>query len=284
MSRSEPKISVHSSNQQLPSDKPKDSLFRFAWTPDFDQMLRDLRSRAEVEPYFSTLFNLNSYIKYYFDQLEFEGKVVVSGCESAAAFNTGLTDKCTGDSLYLAFVPNRQQNRQEWYYQGIHSGADAFARQLPHLPLKAVFTSDRADLLFDPNIDVEFNTAHLMERAMSPDGPRFPGPLTMPDLQYTLGRTINMVKEQPWLPRAGYYASFKQISSYFPLWAPNSRVSDQPDAVLVLERLEGFYRATTIFGLRQAREGARLLGPLEHSFLAVTDSQDDVHGRVIRMQ
>jgi len=157
-------------------------------------MLRDLRGRAEVEPYFSTTFNLNSYIKYYFDRLEFEGKVVVSGCGSAAAFNTGLTDKCTGDLLYLAFVPNRQQNRQEWYYQGIHSGADAFSRQLPHLPLKASFTSDRADLLFDPNIEVECNTAHLMDRAMSPGEPRFPGPLTMPDLQHTLGRTIGMVK------------------------------------------------------------------------------------------
>ena len=65
---------------------------------------------------------------------------------------------------------------------------------------------------------------------------------------------------------------------------PNSRVSDQPDAVLVLERLEEFYRASTIFVLRQAREDARLLGPLEHSFLAVTDSQDDVHRRVVRMQ
>lgn len=270
-------------NQQLASDKPKDCLFRFAWIPDFDQMLRDLRVRAEVEPYFTTLFNLNSYIKYYFDRLEFEGKIVVSGCGSVAAFNSGLTDKCTGDSLYLAFVQNRQQNRQEWYYQGIHSGADAFSRQLPHLPLKASFTSDRASLLFDPNIEVEFNTAHLMERAMSPGELRFSRPLTMPDLQHSLGRTINIVKEQPWLARAGYYASFKQISLFFPLWVPNSRASDQPDAVLVLERLEEFYRASTILGLKQAREDARLLGPLEHSFLAVNDSQDDVLRRVIRM-
>ena len=41
---------------------------------------------------------------------------------------------------------------------------------------KASFTSDRADLLFDPNIEVEFNTAHLMDRAMSPGEPRFSGP------------------------------------------------------------------------------------------------------------
>ena len=248
------------------------SLYRWAFLPDFSQVLRDLRGEAEPEMYFSESVNLHSYLHHYFERIAVEDKLVISDDGGSAAFNTGLTHRSSGESIHLIFAANRRQGHQPWFYRGIESGASPSTRSLTCLPQKAVFTEDPEVLHFDRRAMIEFNMIHLLERAKSLDDPRFSESLTQSELRYALERTEQMMKDQPWLARPSYYVKHQEIALLLPLWTSETNVGGPPSAVLVLDRCVGFYRASTILSVPQARRSARLLGRLEHSFLSLPRS------------
>ncbi len=118
---------------------------------------------APGEPRFPIL---ETYIKYTFRQLAFEGKVKIAPTEDVAAFNTGLFDR-NFDPIFAFFRKNAGPEPPLWRLSSFAvvaqdaDGKELVARFEP-LPKRARFFERREDLVFDGDAAILCDVEHCL--------------------------------------------------------------------------------------------------------------------------
>ena len=109
---------------------------------------------------------LESYLKYTFRQLAFEGKVKIALAEDVAAFNTGLFDR-KFDPIFAFFRKNVGAGPQPWRLSSFAvaaenaDGKELVARFDP-FPERARFFERREDLVFDGDAAILCDAEHCL--------------------------------------------------------------------------------------------------------------------------
>ncbi|MBR5242800.1 MAG: DUF3825 domain-containing protein [Thermoguttaceae bacterium] len=126
---------------------------------------------AEPAPGESRLPILESYIKYTFRQLAFEGKVEIAPAGDVAAFNVGLFDR-KFDPIFAFFRKNVGAGPQPWRLSSFAvvaenaDGKELVARFDP-LPKRARFFERREDLVFDGDAAIHCDGEHCLVENVS---------------------------------------------------------------------------------------------------------------------
>jgi len=108
---------------------------------------------------------LMNYLNYTFLRLQEQGKIQYSEDNNRSVFNTGLQTEDEKDIFALFFLNKKatQYNMPSWT---LYSFVDSYSEQLssfPSLPEVATYINDASDLVFDVNLDIEVNIAHIVD-------------------------------------------------------------------------------------------------------------------------
>ncbi len=255
----------------MPGDIPQRPLYQYAYIPDFEQKLDDLAALAEPEdwtykntpsPYRHPI--LYYYVHYTFVRLQEEEKVAVSADNESSCFNTGLVTS-NQEPIYALFVPHRYPDRAQWYFERWARKGEAALVRFPTLPDIAHYFEDPSQLVFDSRLELRSNIEHIIGENQE----RFPEPHRLMgeyELQTFLRGAIETARERV---RRNYKAAVPQyyrghIQLLLPLCLKNPTVAD---LALVVERHEGFYRASTCLTLDMAYNNARQLARPDKDWL-----------------
>lgn len=140
-------------------------LFEFAFCQGYDSKIAYLASLCPEKWSFGTSSDnviLKNYVDYTFRKLEEEGKVLEE--EACAIFNTGLFTPHY-EPIYAYFIPNRIPGRQKWFLDGFYGEYQLAGMRVDttHLPARANYFSDPADLVFDTNCKIIPQYKHIFD-------------------------------------------------------------------------------------------------------------------------
>jgi Domain of unknown function (DUF3825) len=247
-------------------------LYRFAVIPQVQDRLADLAEIAEPEewnyantPTDHELPILYNYLHYTFERLEYEDKVGISMDEEFACFNTGLAT-VHQEPIFAFFDKNRfPEDSRRWHFQRFCRRGERELNHFQKLPEMAHYFDDPVSLVFDTRLELRVNVEHII----NDNKPRFPEPYRTMDnyaLQNFLKGTIESGKERV---RRNYKAAVPQfyrgnIQLLLPLCISQPT---KADLALVVERGEGFYRASTCLTLDMAYNNARQLARPDRDWL-----------------
>jgi len=246
---------------EVPSDRP---LYRFAIVPKMREQLPRLAALAEHEDWtyrntpsehsYPVLFN---YLHYTFDRVNEEGKVAVSRDGEHACWNSGLVT-AHQEPIFLLFDRNLFPNdTRRWHFRDFHRKGEHHLNYFEALPDMAHYFDDPSCLALDSRLDLRANIEHIIAENRE----RFPEPyraMSEYQLQTVVRGAIENAKERV---RRNYKAAVPQfyrgrVQLLLPLCLENPT---RADLALVVERFEGFYRASTCLTLDMAYNNARQL-------------------------
>lgn len=153
------------------SCKPGEMLERFAYLGPWQEFLSTLADKALPEKWSfkdageGDYTILRQYIKFTFYHLHLEDKVMVSGDNMLAAFNTGLVNRHYED-IYACFVPNTYSS-PKWLFKGFCiAGERGLGKQLVDafepLPEAASYFTVKDDLLLDTDREIYADYWHII--------------------------------------------------------------------------------------------------------------------------
>ncbi|MBQ1935291.1 MAG: DUF3825 domain-containing protein, partial [Clostridia bacterium] len=153
------------------SCKPGEMLEHFAYLGPWQEFLSTLADKALPEKWsFKDAAEedytiLRQYIKFTFYHLHLEDKVMVSGDNMLAAFNTGLVHRHYED-IYACFVPNTYSS-PKWLFKGFCiAGERGLGKQLVDafepLPEAASYFTVKDDLLLDTDREIYADYWHII--------------------------------------------------------------------------------------------------------------------------
>lgn len=205
---------------------------------------------------------LKNYLKYTFDKLQEENKVVET--EEYCLFNTGLFDKYY-ESIYV-YGEKHMAKKDKWKFV-------AFCTKYSLGNMGIGFYPDRADyfqnpdlLVFDWRCEVNVQYQHILEDAENKR--RLPESVLnaeRPDylLRGAIDNAIKRAMANYKLAVPQYFNN--QIQLLLPLCFG---VDDKPDLVLVLTKMSaGFYQGHTCLTMEMAYNNARLISKPESNWL-----------------
>ncbi len=251
---------------------PSRPLYRFALFPQFQDRLAELAAIAEPEdwnyantPSDHDLPVLYNYVHYTFERLEYEDKIVISSDADYACFNTGLAT-VHQEPVFAFFDRNRfSEDTRPWHFQKWSRRGEYQLNHFGRLPEMAHYFDDPSSLVFDTRLELRVNVEHII----SDNKARFPEPYRSMEnyaLQNFLKGTIESAKERV---RRNYKAAVPQfyrgnIQLLLPLCISQPT---KADLALVVERGEGFYRASTCLTLDMGYNNARQLARPDRDWL-----------------
>lgn len=245
-------------------------LKQFAYLGSIPDRIDELAKIAEPESwdfqYVKNEYNkpiLYSYLFHTFARIEEEDKIAQMKDGSQACFNTGLVTP-NQEPIFALFDKNKT-DKQPWYLQGFFRRGDFRLSKFPKLPSIAHYFDDPTELIFDTHKDLRVNYEHMI----ADNKERFPAPYnTYGDfqLQTNLRGAIENSKERV---LRNYKAAVPQyhkgrIQLLLPLCLSQP---GRADLAIVVERLDGFYRAATCLTLDMAYNNARLLARPDRDWL-----------------
>jgi cold shock CspA family protein len=258
---------------------PRPPLTRFARLPHDDEgnesWSEELAALAEPEDWNcygeevddSKRPILVSYVTYTFARLEAEEREQQQGRKIATAelggtryacFNTGLVTPLQ-EEIFAFFTGNRT-NPEVWPYflEGFLVQSDRrlgaiFGGRLPEL---ARYFDNAADLIYDPDLELSVDAAHVVEDNLD----RFPAPFNS-DAYLAQQVLEGQLARQERRARRNYKTGIPQfhhgsIQLLLPLHLSRP---DHADLALVVERTGDCYRGSTVLPLQWAYRNARLL-------------------------
>ena len=251
------------------------ALFRFGGVPEIDSQLATLAGLAEVEDwqYKMTpdpeherpiLFN---YIHYSFERAEQQGRIAYSPDDEHACWNTGLVTP-NQEPLFMLFYANLkkdEEGRSPWFFKRFCRIGEWDLNHFNQLPEMPTYFEDPSVLVFDPRWELRPNINHIVQDNRS----RFPDPFkTMSDyqLQIVLRGAIDNAKTRV---QRNYKAAIPQyyrgnVQLLLPICLAQPGVAD---LALVVERADGFYRASTCLTLDMAYNNARQIAKPDRDWL-----------------
>ena len=281
-------------------------IFEYAKVADWDSRLQVLTEIAEPErwtfrcvPDASPLPVLDSYIRYTFLRVYEQAKIAES--DRLSCFNTGLLTANQEEIFGVFRVSDLFDPRQpvgpgnkRWFLTSWARAGDRHLTEFLQLPDLATYWSDPAELVFNPNLQVQLNLDHIIRDDLN----RFPTELgghldvngiptdlaTFADIESDAGEPADggtpaaaapdvtvplatrnalegAMKHSVRLAQRSYRIAVPQhhqgrIQLLLPLYLRNA---DRPDLALTLERHGGWYRAATVLYPDWAYRHARLL-------------------------
>lgn len=239
-------------------------LFDFAFFPDFDSRLAELKELAMPENWeyrFSTIERkfpiLYNYLHYTFERLQYEDKIAIEG--DYACFNTGLVTKNQED-IFALFQENKKQDaKQDWFFIKFCKYSDPSLRVITTLPDTAHYFDDPSELLYDARLELRTNVDHIIQDNRD----RFPAPLNEEKYHHQLRITLHgAITDAINRNKRNYKTAIPQfyqnrIQLLLPLYLTSY---DSPDLALAVYKHDGkFYMATTCLTLDMAYNNARLI-------------------------
>lgn len=255
---------------------PRQPLYRFARMPDQEKWTEQLASLAEPEDWNrygeddtdGTRPILVSYLAHTFARLEQEERQRGRGDRVAkaeyegrryASFNTGLVTS-QQEEIFAVFEANRPDRSDVWpfYFKWFLPESDRrlvsiFGGRLPDL---ARYVEDPADLIFDPDLELVIDAAHIVEDNLG----RFPFPFS--ENRYMARQALeSQITSLRRRARRNYKTAVPQLHhGTIQLLLPLAlRSPEQADIALVVEKTGDCYRGATVLPLNWAYKNARLL-------------------------
>jgi hypothetical protein len=107
---------------------------------------------------------LTSYLNYTFLRLQDLDRLAYSEDGVSMCFNTGLQTPEEKD-IYAVFFRHQAPDkchRPNWVFDRFAESYNNVLRQFPRLPEIATYIKDPADLVFDPNLEIDVNYDHML--------------------------------------------------------------------------------------------------------------------------
>lgn len=254
-----------------PYDFPSD-FYDFALTPKYDENIEFLKNMAEAEDweYKNTPSThphpiLRNYIKYTYQRIAEEKKVAVSPDEESACWNTGLITS-NQEPIYILFERNKlDDSNPYWHFKKFSRRGEWDLNKFSAIPEMAHYFDDPSVLVFDTRKELRVNVDHII----ADNKPRFPAELqSMSDygLQNLVKGAIDSAVERA---KRNYKTAIPQyFQGSMQLLLPLSlQDPKKADLALAVERLSGFYRASTCLTLDMAYNNARQLARPDRDWL-----------------
>jgi len=250
------------------STKRIESLFDFAWFPDWDGCLAELAEMAMKENWdYSNAPTgkfpiLRNYLVHTFLRLLEEKKVHIVP-KQYAIFNTWLVTT-RQQEIYVLFTPNKMPGKMRWYFAWFKIESDTELLKINPLPQMAHYFNNPIDLVYDTALELRVNIEHII----SDNEDRFPPDLLANKfmLQNILQAAIENAKKRV---RRNYRTAVPQyFNGKLQLLLPLCLLSeDKADLAIVIERVDNLYRATTCLTLDMAVNNARLIARPDNEWL-----------------
>lgn len=253
----------------VPSSRP---LYRFAIIPGLPEKLATLAELAEPEewnyrhtPSDHALPILFNYLHHTFDRLEEEEKLVISSDGEHTCWNTGLVTAHQEPLFALCDRNLFPNDPRPWHFREFIRKGEHQLNYFEALPDMAHYFDDPGNLVLDTRHELRANIEHIIAENRE----RFPLPYRdMSDyqLQTVVRGAIENAKERV---RRNYKAAVPQfyrgrIQLLLPLCL---ETPVRADLALVVERFDGFYRASTALTLDMAYNNARQLARPDRDWL-----------------
>jgi len=247
-------------------------LERFALIPAFDDKIDELASNAESEERHSTRTPsakthpvLRNYVNYTFARVEEEGKIETALDGSMSAWNTGLVTPLQ-EAIYMVLARNKiSGDSRGWHFFRWSRQGEASLNKLAKLPDMAHYFDDPSCLVLDTRLEIRANVEHII----ADNRGRFPEPYrSMSDfelhnyLRGAIGAATSRVRRNYKAAIPQYYKGSVQLLLPLCLRDPS-----RADLALVVDRLDGFYRAATCLTLDMAYNNARQLARPDKDWL-----------------
>ena len=247
------------------------NLFDLAFVGGFDEGFPELAKLAEAEDWGYRKNSadrpnpiLLSYVRYTYQRLVEEDKLVLDKMGQRLCFNTGLITDHQQD-IFALFVPNRRENAAPWFLSGWYPRSAGELRVFSKLPDIAQYYDDPSALVFDARLEFRVAVEHIIEENRE----RFPEPFRLMEsfaLQNLFNGAIDAAKVRvrrnykTAIPQ--YYRNRPQL--LLPICLSHPKVAD---LALVIEKYEGYYLAATCLTLDMAYNNARLIARPDKDWL-----------------
>jgi hypothetical protein len=211
---------------------------------------------------FPVLFN---YLHHTFERLAEEGKIGVTQDEEHACWNTGLVT-VHQEPIYALFDRNLfDDDERMWHFRSFVRKGEAQLNYFDTLPAMAHYFDDPVCLVFDRRFDLRANIEHIIQENRDRFPPAYESSSDY-QLQTVIRGAIENAKERV---LRNYKAAIPQyyrgrIQLLLPLCLSDPA---NADLALVVERFEGFYRASTCLTLDMAYNNARQLARPDRDWL-----------------
>ncbi len=246
------------------------SLFDFAYCPQFDTKLEQLAAIAASEPWAFpgdvALPILRNYVNHTFKRMAERcdpsgtpERVQLSENNALACFNTGLYTQ-NFEPIFGLFERNRIPDHQLWVLKGFHKESDHRLTPFPRLPERASYFSEISDLVFDHRFDIRINRDHILTDPDNLD--RLPPSLQIPT---TFDGAVAIAKKKV---SANYKLAVPQYyEGRIQLLIPLGYSPNKTDVALVISKENQFYAGHTCLTLKMAYNNARLIAKPDSDWL-----------------
>jgi hypothetical protein len=212
---------------------------------------------------------LDSYLRYTYQRLVLEDKVVTTEDREHAAINTGLLT-IHAEQIFGLFERNHVPDAQGWYFQGWATESDRrVLRYFPEAPEMAEYVTNAADLVFDWRRPLKLAYDHILGENLR----RFPAELASQPmrarqaLDHARDSALRRVRRNYKLVVPQWYPRLRNAGAQF-LMPLDLTASGQADLALVVSAVgEHFYRGHTVLTLDMAYTNARLVARPDSDWL-----------------
>lgn len=265
----------------LSSDLEEDThmdVYDYMYWGDYNAQIQKLAEKALPEKWSfennNDNFILKNYLKYTFNKLQDEGKVIET--ENYCVFNTGLFSYYY-EPIYVYGEPhlNSYDNMQKWYFKGFKDQYELGALDIIEtFPERADYFSDLSRLVFNWHLGININYKHILDDLDTLK--RLPESIQDSDrpldtLKGVIDTAIQKVIANYKLAVPHYYQN--KIQLLVPLCFSKE---DIPDVALVLDlKNNGYYQAATCISMEMAYMDARLIAKPESNWLVAENIMED---------
>lgn len=180
--------------EQNAEENHAESLLKFAFFPRTNDCYQALAELAEREDWSgtdntgTTNIILKNYIKYTYERLRIQGKIVVSTNRAYATFNTGLL---TPEFEEIFGIFEKNEGRQLWCFKNwVRTSDISLMSEFTDTPEMATYVDSAADLVYDTKKGLDLNVDHILNGNIE----RFPLSFKS-SVQFQRRAALNFAKE-----------------------------------------------------------------------------------------
>ncbi|MCK2167089.1 DUF3825 domain-containing protein [Thalassospira xiamenensis] len=252
-------------------DFPQD-FYDFAMMPRFDDSLEFLRNLAEPEDwnYKNTEAThpnpiLRNYINYTYQRIAEEKKLAITADEEFCCWNTGLITS-NQEPIFMLLERNKiEEKAPYWHFKKFCRQGEWDLNRFPSIPEMAHYFDDPSVLVFDTRKELRVNVDHIIadNKERFPDDLKNMSTFGLQNLVTgAISAAIERAKRNYKTAIPQYYQGTMQL--LLPLSLQDPR---KADLALAVEKLTGFYRASTCLTLDMAYNNARQLARPDRDWL-----------------
>lgn len=245
-------------------------IYDYMYWGDYNAQIQKLAEKALPEKWSfedkDDNYILKNYLKYTFNKLQEEGKVIET--DTYCAFDTGLFSHYY-EPIYAygeTYKNTTTENSAKWFFKGFKDTYELGNLDIEKFPKRADYFSNPERLVFNWHLNVNKNYKHILDDLNT--SKRLPDSIKNSDrpletLKGVIDTAIQKVIANYKLAVPHYYQN--KIQLLVPLCFGKD---DTPDVALVLDlKKNGYYQATTCLSMEMAYMDARLIAKPESNWL-----------------